>query len=47
MYVSCDNATLARDISYLSNFGFNLKKIQPVDMFCHTTHIECVALITK
>lgn len=47
VYVSCDNATLARDISYLSNFGFNLKKIQPVDMFCHTTHIECVALITK
>ncbi len=47
VYVSCDNATLARDINYLSNFGFNLKKIQPVDMFCMTTHIECVALITR
>lgn len=47
VYVSCDNATLARDINYLSNFGFKLDKIQPVDMFCMTTHIECVALITK
>ncbi|WP_250277318.1 23S rRNA (uracil(1939)-C(5))-methyltransferase RlmD [[Clostridium] colinum] len=47
VYVSCDNATLARDISYLSNFGFKLNKIQPVDMFCMTTHIECVALITR
>ena len=47
VYVSCDNATLARDIAYLSNFGFKLNKIQPVDMFCMTTHIECVALITR
>ncbi|WP_317366958.1 23S rRNA (uracil(1939)-C(5))-methyltransferase RlmD [uncultured Tyzzerella sp.] len=47
VYVSCDNATLARDIDYLSNFGFKLAKIQPVDMFCMTTHIECVALITR
>ncbi len=47
VYVSCDNATLARDIAYLSNFGFKLNKLQPVDMFCNTTHIECVALITR
>ena len=47
VYVSCDNATLSRDINYLSNFGFKLDKIQPVDMFCMTTHIECVALITR
>ena len=47
VYVSCDNSTLARDIEYLSNFGFKLDKIQPVDMFCMTTHIECVALITR
>lgn len=47
VYVSCDNATLARDINYLFNFGFKLNKLQPVDMFCNTTHIECVALITR
>lgn len=47
VYISCDNSTLARDIAYLSNFGFKLGKIQPVDMFCMTTHIECVALITR
>ncbi len=47
IYISCDNATLARDIKYLSNFGFKLNKIQPVDMFCMTTHIECVTLITR
>ncbi len=47
VYISCDNSTLARDIAYLSNFGFKLDKIQPIDMFCMTTHIECVALITR
>lgn len=47
VYISCDNSTLARDIAYLSTFGFKLDKIQPVDMFCMTTHIECVALITR
>ena len=47
VYISCDNSTLARDLDYLSTFGFKLKKIQPVDMFCMTTHIECVALITR
>ena len=47
IYISCDNSTLARDLDYLSTFGFKLKKIQPVDMFCMTTHIECVALITR
>lgn len=47
VYVSCDNSTLARDIAYLSNFGFSLEKLQPIDMFCMTTHIECVALITR
>ena len=47
VYVSCDNSTLARDIHYLKSFGFKLKKIQPVDMFCMSTHIECVALMTR
>ena len=47
VYISCDNSTLSRDIAYLSKFGFKLDKIQPVDMFCMTTHIECVALITR
>lgn len=47
VYVSCDNSTMARDINYLSTYGFKLQKVQPVDMFCMTTHIECVALITR
>ncbi|MDG5785966.1 23S rRNA (uracil(1939)-C(5))-methyltransferase RlmD [Evansella sp. AB-P1] len=45
VYVSCNPATLARDLKYLAEHGFEAKEIQPVDMFPHTTHVECVALI--
>lgn len=47
VYVSCNPATLASDIKYLHQNSFRTKYIQPVDMFCHTPHIECVALIER
>ncbi len=47
VYVSCDNSTLARDIAYLKQYGFRLEKLQPVDMFCMTCHIECVAQLKR
>lgn len=47
IYISCDNATFSRDLSYLNKFGFKLLKIQPVDMFCMSMHVECVALIKR
>ncbi len=46
VYVSCDPATLARDICYLRSNGFALQQVQPVDMFPMSTHVECVALMT-
>lgn len=47
VYVSCNPETLARDLMYLSKNGYKVKKIQPVDMFPHTDHIECVCLIER
>lgn len=44
VYVSCNTATQARDIALLAE-KYNVEKIQPVDMFPHTHHIECVALL--
>jgi 23S rRNA (uracil1939-C5)-methyltransferase len=46
VYVSCNPANQARDIQLLSN-NYRLIKIQPVDMFPHTHHIENVALLEK
>lgn len=43
LYVSCNLPTLARDIKYLDQNGYNLEKAQPVDMFPQTSHIECLA----
>lgn len=45
IYVSCNPATLARDLKYLVSKGATVEFIQPFDMFCHTYHIESVAVI--
>ncbi|MBM7854002.1 23S rRNA (uracil1939-C5)-methyltransferase [Desulfohalotomaculum tongense] len=47
VYVSCDPGTLARDLSYLNSNGFEIKEVQPVDMFPQTAHVECVVKIEK
>lgn len=47
VYVSCSVETLARDLTFLCKNGYRVKKIQPVDMFPHTSHVECVCLLTK
>lgn len=47
VYVSCDSATLARDLKYLCEQGYEVKKVQPVDMFPHTGHVETCVLLAK
>lgn len=47
IYVSCNPSTLARDLKYLHKNGFKTKYIQPVDMFCHSYHIESIAWLEK
>jgi len=46
VYVSCDSATLARDVKYLTAHGYELKKVRPCDMFPHSVHVETVVLLT-
>ena len=47
VYVSCDSATLARDLRILADGGYTIKKVRPVDMFPHSVHVETVCLLSK
>ena len=47
VYVSCDSATLARDLKYLCERGYELKKVCPVDMFPNTVSVETVCLLSR
>jgi len=47
VYVSCDPATLARDIKYLVANGYEFVEATPVDLFPWTSHVECVSLLQK
>ena len=47
VYVSCDSATLARDVKFLRAKGYELKDVTPVDQFPHAVHVETVCLLSK
>ena len=47
VYISCGPETLARDLEYLTKHGYDVRKIQPVDMFSFTDHCENICLLTK
>ena len=47
VYVSCDSATLARDLKYLCERGYELRKVCPVDQFGGTVHVETVCLLSN
>ncbi|BFL11072.1 23S rRNA (uracil(1939)-C(5))-methyltransferase RlmD [[Clostridium] hylemonae] len=46
VYVSCDSATLARDVKYLRGSGYEVKRVKAVDMFPHTGHVETVVMLS-
>ena len=46
VYVSCNPASLARDLQILGGLGYQTQEIQPLDMFPQTYHVECVARLT-
>ncbi|NEW65878.1 23S rRNA (uracil(1939)-C(5))-methyltransferase RlmD [Granulicatella sp. zg-84] len=47
VYVSCNPATMARDVALYGEYGYVVQYVQPVDMFPGTSHVECVALLVK
>ena len=47
VYISCNVETQARDLGFLCKHGYRVGRIQPVDMFPHTGHVECVVLLSQ
>ena len=47
VYVSCNPATLARDLKYLDTLGYKTSEVQPVDMFLHTFHVESIVMLCR
>lgn len=47
VYVSCDSATLARDLRILADGGYQLERVRAVDQFAHTTHVETVVALQR
>lgn len=47
VYVSCDSSTLARDVKYLCENGYEVKRVRPVDMFPMSGHCECVVKLER
>ncbi len=47
VYISCNPSTLARDLALMESRGYHTEKIQPVDLFVHSAHIETVAVMTR
>lgn len=47
VYISCNPATMARDIALFADKGYKVKTIQPVDLFPQTHHVECVSVLVK
>lgn len=47
VYISCNPETLSRDLYFLAKNGYKAEKIQPVDMFPYTKHVECVVAMSK
>ena len=46
IYISCDPATLARDLAYLQQLKYNIHEVQPLDMFPQTSHVECITKLS-
>jgi 23S rRNA (uracil1939-C5)-methyltransferase len=47
VYVSCDSATLARDLRILCDGGYEMVKVRAFDQFAHTMHVETVVLLSR
>jgi tRNA/tmRNA/rRNA uracil-C5-methylase (TrmA/RlmC/RlmD family) len=47
VYVACDPAALARDLSYLAGHGYQLEDLRAFDLFPMTHHVECVAVLSR